>query len=54
MACGGLAILLAWALADESAARHAYLRIAGAHAYLEFAVVTLLVLEGRIPLRRAP
>ncbi len=52
--CGAFAIFSAWALVDVGAARHAYLRVAGTHAYLEFAVFTLLLLEGRIPLRRAP
>ncbi len=46
------AVVVIWALLDVGVARHAYLRVAGFHAYLEAAVVALLVIEGRLPRRR--
>jgi hypothetical protein len=52
VACIGVVVVLVWGLVDAGMARHAYLRVGGFHAYLELAVVTLLLLEGRIPLRR--
>jgi hypothetical protein len=52
-ACAALAMLVAWALVDIEAARHAYLRVASVHVYMEFGVLTLLLLEGRLPLRVA-
>ena len=48
-----LAALAAWALVDVRVARHAYLRVAGFHAYLELGVAAVLFLEGSLPGRRA-
>jgi hypothetical protein len=52
-ACVTMATLVGWALVDLEAARHAYMRVAGVHAYMELAVLTLLLLEGHLPLRGA-
>ena len=52
--CATVLVLVAWAMLEVSAARSAYLRVAGFHAYLECAVTALLALEGRLPLRRGP
>lgn len=52
VACIGMAAVLGWGLVDVGAARQSYLRVSSFHAFLELAIVTLLLLEGRFPLRR--
>jgi hypothetical protein len=48
-----LASVAAWALVDVRVARHAYLRVAGFHAYLELGAAALLLLEGNLRRRVA-